>query len=59
MSTEKTENKTVFVNPFADGITYEQFIKAKGNKSIEDYCKGKLTENQIETLKREFNLINK
>lgn len=51
----KNEVKKEFVNPFEDGVTYEQFTKAKGNQSIDDYCKGKLTENQIETLKRELN----
>jgi hypothetical protein len=50
----KKETET-FLNPFEDGVTYDQFLKAKGNKSIEDYCKGKLTENQIETLNRELN----
>ena len=49
------EVKETFVNPFEDGVTYEQFLKGKGNKSIEEYCKGKLTENQIEILNRELN----
>lgn len=54
----KAEAKKEFVNPFDDGITYEQFTKALGSQSIDDYCKGKLTETQIETLKRELIINN-
>jgi len=54
-----TEAKFDFVNPFDNGVTYEQFLKAKGIESIEDYCKGKLTYEQIEFLKTEINLITK
>lgn len=49
----KKETEDKFINPF-DGSGYDEFLKAKGSKSIEDYCKGKLTENQIEILKREL-----
>lgn len=51
------EAKETFVNPFEDGVSYEQFLKAKGNKSIEDYCNEKLNQTQIETLKNEINKL--
>jgi hypothetical protein len=48
-----------FINPFTEGVTYAEFIEALGKKSIEDYCKGKLSNDEIEYLKKEINLINK
>jgi len=57
MKAEVTKKDIEFVNPFDRGITYDVFLKAKGNKSIEDYCKDKLTNEQIEFLKTEIELI--
>lgn len=54
---KKVNETEPFVNPFEDGVTYEQFLKAKGNKSIEDYCNENLTKEQIETLKNEINKL--
>jgi len=48
-----------FVNPFDKGVTYVDFKKAMGTQKIEDYCKGKLTDEQIEYLKQELILTNK
>lgn len=39
-----------FINPFKTGVNYEMFLKALGAKTIKTYCKGKLTEEQIEWL---------
>tara|TARA_R110000851_G_scaffold200531_1_gene351767 strand:+ start:1108 stop:1281 length:174 start_codon:yes stop_codon:yes gene_type:complete len=40
-----------FINPF--DVSYEVFVKALGNKSVKDYCKGKLADNEIEWLTEE------
>lgn len=39
-----------FCNPFEAGVNYEMFVKALGTKSVKTYCKGKLTDEQIEWL---------
>ena len=39
-----------FVNPFEQGINYDMFVKALGTKTVKTYCKGKLTDEQIEWL---------
>lgn len=39
-----------FVNPFKEGVNYADFLKALGAKTIKTYCKGKLTDEQIEWL---------
>ena len=39
-----------FCNPFEPGINYDMFLKALGTKTVKLYCKGKLTEEQIEWL---------
>jgi hypothetical protein len=39
-----------FVNPFEVGVNYEHFLTALGAKTIKTYCKGKLTNEQIEWL---------
>ena len=57
---DKPADKTVekakkgFVNPLAKGVSYDDFIKSipKG-KSIGAYCKGKLTESEIDWISRE------
>ena len=54
----KKETEDKFVNPF-ENVSYYDFIKAKGDKSVAEYCKGKLTENQIEILQRELENNNK
>lgn len=51
--------KKEFVNPFNVGVTYGEFLKAMGSDKIEDYCKGKLTDGQIDFLKTELELIKK
>jgi translation elongation factor EF-1beta len=48
---KKTEDTLkVFVNPFEKGVNYQMFLEAVGNSKVEDYCKGHLTEEQIDFL---------
>ena len=57
MSDEVKEAK--ILNPFDAGVTYAEFQKALGKKSVAEYCKGKLEKEQIEFLEKELSIINK
>lgn len=57
MSEEVKEVK--FLNPFDAGVTYAEFQKALGKKSVAEYCKGKLSDEQIEFLEKELLILNK
>ena len=57
MSDEVKETK--FLNPFEIGVTYVEFQKALGKKSVAEYCKGKLEKEQIEFLEAELLILNK
>lgn len=46
----KQETQSGFVNPFEPGVNYKIFLEAVGDKTVEDYCKGNLTKEQIEWL---------
>lgn len=49
------ENKIAFVNPFEAGINYKTFLEAIPEKtSVKDYCKGNLTDEQIEWLENDL-----
>jgi len=48
-----------FLNPFKSGVTYTQFLKAVDKKTISEYCKNKLTNEQIEWLENDIKLIKK
>lgn len=55
----KTENKIEvenkeFVNPFEAGVNYEMFLKAVGKQTVKEYCKDKLTTEQIEFLENDL-----
>lgn len=40
-----------FVNPFTPGVSYAQFLESiPEGTSVAEYCKGKITEEQIEWL---------
>lgn len=45
-----------FLNPFDKGVSYEEFQKAMGKKSVAEYCKGKLEKDQIEWLEKEIEI---
>ena len=51
--------KTEFLNPFAEGVNYDQFLQAVGKQTIADYCKGHLEKDQIEWLEKDIKLIKK
>ncbi len=55
MSEEVKEVK--FLNPFDEGVTYAEFKKALGKKSVAEYCKGKLSDEQIEFLETELSIL--
>ena len=55
MSEEVKEVK--FLNPFNEGVTYAEFKKAVGKKSVAEYCKGKLTQDQIDWLENELSIL--
>lgn len=48
---KKQEQVQEFINPFAAGVSYKSFLEAiPEGVSVEDYCKDKLTPEQIEWL---------
>ena len=52
--------KTKFVDPMKSGVTYDQFIKAMGTKSVREYLKGKpYSEHQIVWLENEIKQFKK
>ena len=55
MSEEVKEVK--FLNPFDEGVTYVEFKKALGKKSVAEYCKGKLSDEQIAFLETELSIL--
>ena len=55
MEEEKKEVK--FLNPFDAGVTYVEFQKALGKKTVTEYCKGKLSDEQIAFLETELSII--
>ena len=55
MSEEVKEIK--FLNPFEVGVTYAEFQKALGKKSVAEYCKGKLSDEQIAFLETELSIL--
>ena len=57
-SKEVIESKP-FLNPFTEGVNYTQFLESVGSKSIAEYCKGELTNSQIEWLQNDIKLIKK
>ena len=54
---EKEEKEIKFLNPFDAGMTYADFKKALGKKSVAEYCKGKLSDEQIAFLEIELSIL--
>ena len=54
---EEKEIKEKFVNPFEKGVTYAEFKKALGKKTVAEYCKGKLEKDQIDWLEQELSIL--
>lgn len=46
-----------FLNPFDEGVTYVEFKEALGKKSVAEYCKGKLSDEQIAFLEKELSIL--
>ena len=55
MSEEVKEVK--FLNPFDAGVTYVEFKKALGKKTVAEYCKGKLSDEEISWLENELSIL--
>jgi len=55
------EIKSGFLNPFGEKTSYIEFLEQveKSKKTVEDYCKGKLTTEQLEFLQKELSIIKK
>lgn len=51
--------KAGFLSPFKKGVNYDIFIKAVGKKTVSEYCKGNLTEEQIVWLENDIKKIKK
>lgn len=51
---KKETKEGEFVNPFAPGVSYKQFVEALGEKKVKEYCEGKLTAEQIEWLENDL-----
>ena len=51
---ESTDKPTKKVNPLEAGVSYAEFVKALGTKSVSEYCKGMLTAYEIEWIKTEI-----
>ena len=49
--------ETKFLNPFDAGVTYAEFKKALGKKTVKEYCKGKLSDEQIAFLETELSIL--
>jgi len=50
--------KADFINPFDGGVSYPDFLEAVGKKTVEEYCKGKLTDEQIKWLLNDLEHFN-
>ena len=46
-----------FLNPFDAGVTYAEFKKALGKKTVAEYCKGKLSDDEIAFLEIELSIL--
>ncbi len=46
-----------FLNPFDAGVTYAEFKKALGKKTVSEYCKGKLSDEEIAFLEKELSIL--
>ena len=51
------EKEPKFLNPFDAGVTYAEFQKALGKKAVAEYCKGKLSDEQITFLETELSIL--
>lgn len=59
-SRKEAEIKKGFLNPFGEETNYKEFLEEvkKSKKSIAEYCKGHLEEDQIKWLEKDVELFN-
>lgn len=57
---EKEVKESKFLNPFKTGVSYKEFTDEvkKAKKSVAEYCKGKLTAEEIEWIEKELSILN-
>ena len=53
----KVVKEKTFLNPFEKGVSYEDFKKELGTKKVAEYCKGNLTDDQIEWIENELKIL--
>ncbi len=57
---KEAEVKAGFLNPYGEGTSYKEFkaaLKKANNATVKEYCKGKLTEEEIEFLEKELSIL--
>ena len=56
---KEAEIKEGFLNPFGEGTSYDDVNDqlAKSKKTISEYCKGKLTDEEIKWLQNELEIL--
>lgn len=57
---KEEEVKAGFLNPFGEGTSYKEFLAAvkSAKVDVKEYCKGKLTEDQLSWLEQELSILN-
>ncbi len=53
------EIKDGYLNPFGECTTYPEFLEQVGKKTIAEYCKGKVTDEELSWLEADIKLFNK
>tara|TARA_R110000782_G_scaffold37213_1_gene87560 strand:- start:1135 stop:1386 length:252 start_codon:yes stop_codon:yes gene_type:complete len=57
---KEVEIKAGFLNPYGEGTSYKEFkaaLKKANNATVKEYCKGKLTEDQLTFLEKELSIL--
>ena len=57
---KEDELKAGFLDPFGVGTSYKEFkaaLKKANNATVKEYCKGKLTEDQLVFLEKELSIL--
>jgi hypothetical protein len=55
--TAKVVKEKTFLNPFEKGVSYDDFKKELGTTKVAEYCKGHLTDDQIEWIENELKIL--
>lgn len=56
---KESEIKSGFLNPFGEQTTYKEFLSEvkKSKKSVAEYCKDKITDEQLAWLEKDLALV--